>query len=99
VPLADALEWLVKLYAKPKTANGKTDWATVETEDVRTGDRTNTLTRLAGHLFRKRVDPAVAFPLLLAWNLASCKPPLPLAKVEATIGGIWECEQARRARS
>jgi Bifunctional DNA primase/polymerase, N-terminal/Primase C terminal 1 (PriCT-1) len=98
VKIAKAPDWLLECLVKPQGAGGKTDWGSVETLDVRTGDRTNTLTRIAGHLFRKRVDPQVAFPLLWSWNCTSCTP-LPLAKVEATILGIWNREQRRRCGS
>jgi hypothetical protein len=97
VPIAAAPDWLLSLCRKPKTANGKTDWAGIQMLSVHEGDRTNMLTRLAGHLFRKRVDQNVAFALLWGWNTTSCFPPLPPKEVEIAITGIWTREQARRA--
>jgi Bifunctional DNA primase/polymerase, N-terminal/Primase C terminal 1 (PriCT-1) len=96
VPIAAPPAWLLSLCIKPKTAGGKTDWSTVEMLNVHTGDRTNTLTRLAGVLFRKRIDPAVVSALLWAWNQQSCHPPLPMEKVEKTLAGILERELIRR---
>ena len=97
-PIAEPPAWLLERCSKPKINGIKaTDWGNVELLRVRVGDRTNTLTRLAGHLFRKRVDPTVAFSLLWTWNSTSCDPPLSLAKFEVTFDGIWQREQRRRA--
>jgi hypothetical protein len=95
IPIAATPEWLIPLATAPK-AGSPVDWTKVETLDVRTGDRTSTLTRLAGLLFRKRVDMSVAFSLLWAWNAQACKPPLPLKKFEGTLSGMWKREQCRR---
>ena len=98
MPISEPPGWLMGLLRKPVLVFGRTDWATVETLAVTVGDRTNTLCRLSGHLFRKSVDPHVAFSLLWAWNVTACRPPLALDKFEKTLNGIQSRELARRAR-
>lgn len=60
------------------------------------GRRNTALTRLAGHLFRHRVDPYVAFSLLRSWNQQSCQPPLTEAEMMRTIDSIAGAELRRR---
>ena len=100
VPVAEPPDWLRTLLRKPTAENGRplpTDWKNAGLFDVRVGDGTTTLTRLAGLLFRKSVDPIAAYALLAAWNLQSCHPPLGAEKFEKTLEGIRNRELARRA--
>ena len=62
------------------------------------GERNQTLARVAGHLFRNRVDPHVALVLLQSWNCSQCHPPLDEAEVLATVQSIARLEIERRGR-
>ena len=44
---------------------------------VAEGGRNDAVTRLAGYLLRRWVDPVITHELLQAWNQACCRPPLP----------------------
>ena len=96
VQIALAPCWFYEAAAPKKNAAGHTDWGALELEVVGVGDRTDTLTRLCGHLLRKYVDPDVAHALLWAWNQRCCSPPLDRKKFMATLNGIAACEMKRR---
>lgn len=68
-------------------------WRRLVREGVVEGERNNTLASLTGHLLWHGVDPEVALELLLAWNRARCRPPLPddeVARVVASIARLHE---------
>jgi hypothetical protein len=62
------------------------------------GDRNETLSKLAGHLLRRRIDPYVTLDLLHCWNACVCVPPLDTEEVTATIESIAQREMNRRGR-
>ncbi len=72
-------------------------WRSMVAEGVAEGGRNAALARLAGHLFRS-LDPLVAVELLLAWNEARCRPPLPAAEVRRTLDSIAAAELRRMSR-
>ena len=55
---------------------------------VAEGARNNTLASLTGHLLWHGVDPEAALELLLAWNRARCRPPLPDEEVARVVASI-----------
>ena len=63
---------------------------------VAAGQRNTSLVRLAGHLFRHRVDPYVCLGLLKSWNEANCHPPLTESELMRTIESIAGAELRRR---
>ncbi|MEW5765889.1 MAG: bifunctional DNA primase/polymerase [Acidobacteriota bacterium] len=63
---------------------------------VAAGQRNTSLVRLAGHLFRHRVDPYVCLGLLKSWNEANCRPPLTESELMRTIESIAGAELRRR---
>jgi hypothetical protein len=62
-------------------------------QDVAEGRRNSTLASLAGHLLWHGVDPQVAAELLLAFNRARCRPPLPDEEVAAVVASIVRMHQ------
>ena len=51
--------------------------------------------RLAGHLFRHGIDPAVVLGLLQAWNSTCCTPPLDPAELHRVVNRIAAREAQR----
>jgi hypothetical protein len=69
--IATAPDWLIEIAAP---ANGTApavppeEWADLIANGVTKGARNVTVTRLAGHLLRRHVDPFVVLEILQAWN-------------------------------
>jgi hypothetical protein len=109
---ADAPSWLIDKVAESSKARAvrapaagasgsfavraPEDWRVLVQGGSAEGSRNDTVTRLAGHLLRRRVDPVVTLELLQAWNEARCTPPLPLAEVERAVDSICSAELRRR---
>jgi hypothetical protein len=79
--------WLVGLVVSPQ-GRRTGDWRRIAREGVAEGERNSTPAALAGHLLFHGVDPAVVRELLLAWNDARCRPPLPPAEEAAVVRNI-----------
>lgn len=92
--------WLVaRLSSGPQqtgTERPKTSISDLVITGVREGQRNSSLARLAGHLFRHRVDPYVTLGLLRSWNQQSCQPPLTDVEMMKTIDSIAGAELRRR---
>jgi hypothetical protein len=58
--------------------------------------RNDTITRLAGHLLRRYVEPIVVLDLMLTWNATRCEPPLPAHEVIGIVNWVAGKELARR---
>jgi hypothetical protein len=87
--------WFAALARGAARAGGHplAHWRRLVREGVVEGERNNTLASLTGHLLWHGVDPEVALELLLAWNRARCRPPLPddeVARVVASIARLHE---------
>ncbi len=99
VPLAEAPAWLVEI-ARTKAPAAEVrpaeEWVALLREGVNEGNRDQTLTRLAGHLLRRYVDPHVVLELLRVWNAARCRPPLDVAQVEKVVLSVMRKELRRR---
>jgi hypothetical protein len=76
--LAAMPPWLVAAVQQPrlKFAAPAYDWRDLVRSGLVEGRRNQEVTRLAGHLLRKYVDPHVVLELLQAFNEARGKPPL-----------------------
>ncbi len=76
--------------ASPATHRGHSvaHWRELIREGVAEGARNDTLASLSGHLLWHGVDPEVALELLLAWNRARCRPPLPDEEVTQVVRSI-----------
>jgi Bifunctional DNA primase/polymerase, N-terminal/Primase C terminal 1 (PriCT-1) len=68
-------------------------------EGVEAGARNHSIARLAGLLLRRLPDPLVAAQLVLAFNDARCRPPLPAEEVRRTLDSIATREMKRRGLS
>lgn len=97
VPLAPAPEWLLKLVLRSadRIPTPPSEWRKLITDGVVEGSRNDSITRLAGHLLRKGVDPDVAHDLLLAWNESRCHPPLDRDEVATAVDSIASAEARR----
>ena len=98
--LAEAPTWLIEKIAS--RANGVAPmppeaWRELVTSGVVEGTRDSTITKLAGHLLRRRIDPFVALELLQTWNATRCAPPLPAADIERIVASVAGREFQRRA--
>ncbi len=97
-PLAGLPEWIGRRLSETaaKPAAGPAEWRKITSETVPEGARNATLSRLVGHLLRRRIDPLVALDLCLAWNAVRCAPPLPEPEVLRTVNSIAKRELQRR---
>jgi hypothetical protein len=101
---ASAPGWLLAKLAAPAAAQGNrviapAEWRDLVCEGVDEGQRNETVTRLAGYLMRRRVDPFVALEMLIVWNLARCRPPLQTAEITNIVDSIAARELRRRGTS
>ena len=95
VELAELPSWLIA--DTQKTTYVKVNhWPTLATSGVSAGSRNETLTKLAGHLLRRYVDPHLARELVLAFNDRKVKPPLPESEVFRLCDSIAKKEFQRR---
>jgi hypothetical protein len=79
-----------------KAATPAASWRALVAGGVGEGHRNDAVTRLAGHLLRREVDPLVTFEFLLTWNAARCRPPLDETEVAGIVARIAERELRRR---
>lgn len=89
-PLAPLPAWMVRMAGGEGSGAGHSveDWRRLMREGVSEGVRNNTIASLTGHLLWHGVDPGVALELMLAWNRARCRPPLPDDEVAAVVASI-----------
>ena len=72
------------------------EWRDLVLCGVGEGQRNYSVTRLAGYLLRRHVDPLVALEFLTAWNATRCLPPLDTAEVARIVDSIAGRELKRR---
>jgi len=108
VPLTALPDWLLARIAEPsapaairstlKIGRVPTDWRSHLGNPVGEGERNIAMARLAGLLLGRRIDPHVCLDLMLAFNAARCRPPLPDREVVSTVASIARRELAGRRR-
>lgn len=104
VALAPLPHWLLNLLAEPAAAGPlnigrvQTNWRTHLSGTIGEGERNIALARLAGLLLGRRIDPHACLDLVLAFNAARCRPPLPDLEVVSTVASIARRELAGRRR-
>jgi hypothetical protein len=100
---AEAPNWLLELAAPtPKSKRHAvpptppSEWRELIAGGVSEGARNATITKLAGHLLRRAVDPFLTQELLLAWNAMQCHPPLEEDEIATILRSIAGRELKRR---
>ena len=90
VPLAPLPRWLHALARPSGRRAGRSlgEWRSLAREGASEGQRNNTAASLAGHLLWHGVDPQVVLELMLAWNRARCRPPLPEDEIVRVVESI-----------
>ena len=94
-----APDWLLAMLKRESQAAAPTpvsEWRRLVSDGVTEGERNSTLARLAGLPLRRRVDPYVTLQLVLAFNEARCRPPLPEAEAAQVVDSIARAEVRRR---
>ncbi|WP_164214454.1 bifunctional DNA primase/polymerase [Virgibacillus sp. YIM 98842] len=97
IRINEAPKWLLDMVLKPKgTHQKKTSsyWINIM-QGVGEGQRNAAATSLAGHLFRRYVDPGLVVEIMKLWNNSNI-PPLEIAELETVINSIASKELARR---
>ena len=89
-PIAPMPDWLLHLASAPPGGPGHPlrHWRELIERGVGEGERNNTIASLAGYLFWHELDTQVVLDLLLCWNAARCRPPLPADEVARTVESI-----------
>ena len=95
VPLAALPEFLTAT-APINQATPPREWEDFVTSYIGEGGRNQAITRLAGHLLRRYVDPHITLELCRLWNQSHCYPQLPRDEVIITVNSICRRELARR---
>jgi hypothetical protein len=96
--LASLPAWLLTAAAAPTSgaATPTSTWRDRVCNGVDEGGRNDAVTRLAGHLLRRAVDPLVVLEMLLGWNALRCRPPLADGEITDIVARITERELKRR---
>jgi hypothetical protein len=88
---AAAPDWLL---ATANGGNGKlngtsaAEWRHLVHDGVAEGTRDCTVTKLAGYLLRRHVDPLVTLDLVQTWNATHCRPPLPESDIDRIVNSV-----------
>jgi len=100
IEMAEAPSWLISLIEDDGKSNGHSveHWRNIIHSKIVEGSRNKTLTSIAGHLFRKYVDPFVVLQLLNDWNARHCVPPLSEDVVIKTLTSVAKTEMRRREK-
>jgi Bifunctional DNA primase/polymerase, N-terminal/Primase C terminal 1 (PriCT-1) len=97
---AAAPDWLLALIAAPAHSAPQPipslEWRSLAAE-IADGRRNCTLTKIAGHLLRRYVDPLLVLELMHALNASKCAPPLPAEDVVRIVDSICGRELKRRS--
>jgi hypothetical protein len=100
--LAPLPDWLATAVQQPQAAKAAIpmrSWRDLVRHGVDDGRRNDSITRLAGHLLRREVDPLVTFEILSCWNAQRCRPPLAENEVAGIVTRIFELELRRRGEA
>lgn len=99
-PVAKAPSWLVQLASKPKEKQyqkkSSSYWMDIF-HNTTEGNRNNAAAQLAGHLFRRYIDPKLVVEIMYLWN-TKVDPPLELEELNKIIDSIASKELARRSK-
>jgi Bifunctional DNA primase/polymerase, N-terminal/Primase C terminal 1 (PriCT-1) len=99
VPFAPMPPWmlaeLLGTAGTPKAAPPQ-EWEGLVSTGAGNGTRNQNLTRIAGHLMRRFVNPQLAYSLIQSWNAQNCHPPLSAREVSTLCDSIAAKELHRR---
>jgi hypothetical protein len=99
ITIVEAPEWLICLLNQTNSfPNKNRNWGGLVKGSIPCGSRNSTLASVAGHLFRRYVDPNLAEVLLTAMNQYCFEPPLPNMEFDRTVNSIARAECKRRQR-
>jgi Bifunctional DNA primase/polymerase, N-terminal/Primase C terminal 1 (PriCT-1) len=97
---AAAPDWLLERLGHSANGDGTAtppeEWLELVTAGVDEGARNHAIARIAGLLFRRLPEPALAAELVACWNLTKCRPPLEAHELKRTIDSIAAKEMRRR---
>jgi len=95
--IADCPGWLLNIINNrdPEEKRSSNYWSRL-LKGVEEGNRNNAATQLAGHLFRRYVDPSIVLELMYMWNETRVFPPLKQKELESIINSVAGKELARR---
>lgn len=100
-PIADMPNWLINLLSlSNNTAYQKKEssyWVNLF-NDTTAGNRNNAAAKMAGHLFRRYVDPKLTVEIMHLWNAEKVNPPLDGEELNKIINSIARAEFERRSR-
>jgi hypothetical protein len=91
--------WLVDLVtaqSKRKTATTHQEW-NEKTQAIPEGQRNDVLTRFAGRLLNKGIDPLATLEMCQSWNQTQCNPPLDREEVQRIVQSIAGREHTKRS--
>src|SRR5262249_40688788 len=91
VPLAELPAWVVERLTVPEPVSR----ALATVEPIRSGERNNRLTSMAGSMRRRSFSEEAIFEALISENTARCVPPLPGLEVRNIVRSI--CRHAPSA--
>ncbi|MTD31838.1 bifunctional DNA primase/polymerase [Planomicrobium sp. YIM 101495] len=98
INIAEAPQWLLNMVNKPKAATPvkqPTGHWQMLMNGISEGGRNSAATSLAGHLFRRYVEPSLIVEIMQLWNGRN-DPPLEQRELEIIINSIAGKELARR---
>lgn len=98
VELQPVPDWLLKLLVQPEgekvEKKPNSHWTSLM-QGIQSGGRNNAAAQLAGHLFRRYIDPILVMEIMELWNERN-DPPLSEAELYRTVNSIAGKELARR---
>jgi hypothetical protein len=97
-PPAEAPAWLAERLAEERRGGAAPPerWRALFAEGAVEGQRNDAITRLAGHLLARRLDPLLVLDIMQVWNLARFQPPLGEGEVVRAVNSICGSEVKKR---
>lgn len=99
VEVTEAPQWLLDIVITPKDEKYKrrlsNDWVNLF-NNTSEGSRNNNVASLAGHLFRRFVDPMLVIEIIRLWNENKVNLPLDIVELNIIIDSIAAKEARRR---
>lgn len=101
IPIAKAPQWLLNKLVETKNQEGKaykrkssSYWEAL-LGGIKEGGRNDGATRLAGHFFRKYLEPGEVYEIMTMWNERN-DPPLEIRELETIMASVYRIELNRR---